>query len=192
MARKKNNKASKNDKQEEFYLIKVPVHLAFMYEEKDSLFFSNKYDMINFVKDKIDSYKEPVIVRTRNKTKTTVISTINYKELSIGDTPILLLTIEAFDTNVSGKYLEQEANRKVDITPNHKLGSDNNVFMIYPVIKGLSARRGSTESNVVTSASSAYRFRPAERNFRRVTTLKSKKVINYSRGLWIDIPIFYN
>ena len=183
MARKKNDKAGKNDKQEEFYLIKVPVHLAFMYEEKDSLFFSNKYDMINFVKDKIDSYKEPVIVRTRNKTKTTVISTINYKELSIGDTPILLLTIEAFDTNVSGKYLEQEANRKVDITPNHKLGSDNNVFMIYPVIKGLSA---SSHTCSFLMLSYETPFKDGD-DMTKLARLFIKKVLNFS-GANLKLP----
>lgn len=137
---KKKNKSSSSDNsgKTESYIIKVPVHLAFMYEEKDSLFFSNKLEMIQFVKDKIDNYKNPVKVKARNKTKTTVISAIRYEEIKIGDTPALLLTIGAFDTNVSGKYLEGDAVKKVDITPNHKIGSDNNLFLLYPVIKGLS------------------------------------------------------
>lgn len=56
----KKSSSSANSGKAESYIIKVPVHLAFMYEEKDSLFFSNKLEMIQFVKDKIDNYKNPV------------------------------------------------------------------------------------------------------------------------------------
>lgn len=135
---KRKKKGRQDSNKDESYLIKVPVHLAFMYEEKDSLFFSNKSDMIEFVKNKINSYHNPVTIKAKNKTKTTVISSIKYEEFVISDTPILLLTISAFDTNVSGKYLEGGVSNKVDITPQHRLGSDNNVFMIYPLIQGLS------------------------------------------------------
>lgn len=166
---------SDSDKNES-YLIKVPVHLAFMYEEKNSLFFSNKSGMIEFVKNKIDAYREPVVIRTRNKTKTTVISSIRYNEYNLNGTPFLLLTIGAFDTNVSGKYLEGNHNSKVDITPEHKLGSDNNVFMIYPVIKGLS-----TSSHTCSFLLLSYEtpFKDGD-DMTKLARLFIKKVLNFS------------
>ena len=74
---------SDSDKNES-YLIKVPVHLAFMYEEKNSLFFSNKSDMIEFVKNKIDAYREPVVIRTRNKLRLLL-----YPQLDITNTILM-------------------------------------------------------------------------------------------------------
>lgn len=93
-------------------------------------------DMIQMIKTRLDDFKSPISSSNRNKTKKTVVSNISYQDVQIGNVPALLLQISAFNTNMYDGYFE--ANEKIPITKDNKLGSENNFVLLYPRIKGLS------------------------------------------------------
>lgn len=95
------------------------------------------HDMIQMIKDKLSKFSTPISSSNRNKTKQTVINGITYQDITIENVPALLLRISAFNTNMYDGYFE--ANEKIQITKDNKIGSDTNFVLLYPRIKGLSA-----------------------------------------------------
>jgi hypothetical protein len=124
--------------QEKSYNIKIPVYTTTMLNQDVGLFENVSFqDMIQMIKKRLNNFKNPISSSNRNKTKKTVVSSISYKDIKIGDVPALLLQISAFNTNMYDGYFE--ANEKIPITKDNKLGSETNFVLLYPRIKGLSA-----------------------------------------------------
>lgn len=125
---------------EKSYYIKVPVYTTTMLDQNAGLFNNVSYqDMIQMIKKRLDDFKKPISSSNRNKTKKTVVSDITYQDSQIGNVPVLLIQISAFNTNMYDGYFE--ANEKIPITKENKLGSENNFVLLYPRIKGLSAEK---------------------------------------------------
>lgn len=121
------------------YNIKVPVFTTTMKDETEGLFGKITYsDMMEIVKNRIIAFKSEIGFENRNKTKRTVISKINFTEHILGETPCLLLQVSAFITNMYDGYFE--ANEKIQIQKDNKLGNENNFILIYPIIKGYDSR----------------------------------------------------
>lgn len=128
---------------EKSYNIKIPVFTTTMKDDTEGLFGKPTYsDMIVMVKNKINAFKTEVSFENRNKTKKTVISKINFTEYTLGGIPCLLLQISAFNTNFYDGYFE--ADEKIPIQRDNKLGNENNYLMLYPVIKGLDSQKYTT------------------------------------------------
>lgn len=122
---------------EKSYNIKIPVYTTTMLDQSAGLFDNvSLHDMVQMIKAKLDNFKHPISLSNRNKTKKTVISKIFYQDVQIGNAPALLLQISAFNTNMYDGYFE--ANEKIPITKENKLGSESNFVLLYPRIKGLS------------------------------------------------------
>lgn len=138
MSRKrKKSKAKKIVDKPKVYTIKMPVYTTIMMNEEEGLFGKTTYDeLIAFLKNKLSSFSTPIYTDNRNKTKKTVISKIDSKDVSIGDVPALLLQINAFNTNLYDGYFE--GNEKINFTRDNKIGSDSNYVLFYPRITGLS------------------------------------------------------
>lgn len=126
-------------KKEKSYNIKVPVFTTTMKDDTEGLFGKiSRADMIEVIKNKINAFKTEVSFENRNKTKKTVISEINFTEHTLGNIPCLLLQVSAFNTNFYDGYFE--ADEKIPIQRDNKLGNENNFVMLYPVIKGLNSQ----------------------------------------------------
>lgn len=109
-----------------------------MLDQTVGLFENVSYnDMIQMIKGKLSKFSTPISSSNRNKTKQTVINGITCHDITIEDVPALLLQISAFNTNMYDGYFE--ANEKIQITKDNKIGSDTNYVLLYPRIKGLSA-----------------------------------------------------
>ena len=129
---------AKKETKEKSYNIKVPVYTTTMLDQTVGLFENVSYnDMIQMIKGKLSKFSTPISSSNRNKTKQTVINGIAYHDITIEDVPALLLQISAFNTNMYDGYFE--ANEKIQITKDNKIGSDTNYVLLYPRIKGLSA-----------------------------------------------------
>lgn len=129
---------SKKEKQPKSYNIKVPVYTTTMLDQSVGLFDNVSYqDMIQMIKGKLSHFTTPISSSNRNKTKQTVINGITFQDIEIDGVPALLLQISAFNTNIYDGYFE--ANEKIQITKDNKIGRDSNYVLLYPRIKGLSA-----------------------------------------------------
>ena len=129
---------AKKETKEKSYNIKVPVYTTTMLDQTVGLFENVSYnDMIQMIKGKLSKFSTPISSSNRNKTKQTVINGITCHDITIEDVPALLLQISAFNTNMYDGYFE--ANEKIQITKDNKIGSDTNYVLLYPRIKGLSA-----------------------------------------------------
>ncbi len=127
------------NKKEKSYKIKVPVYSSELLENVKGLFGGHSYnDMINYLDDKLNNYtqKKPKLSRKkRNKVKEIEIQNIEKIEGFIGETPIRLFKISAYNTNLIDGYVETK--EKITLTKNDKLGSDTNFMLLYPKIIGL-------------------------------------------------------
>ena len=129
---------AKKETKEKSYNIKFPVYTTTMLDQTVGLFENVSYnDMIQMIKGKLSKFSTPISSSNRNKTKQTVINGITCHDITIEDVPALLLQISAFNTNMYDGYFE--ANEKIQITKDNKIGSDTNYVLLYPRIKGLSA-----------------------------------------------------
>ena len=118
------------------YCIKIPVYTTTMIDQSCGLFGNVTYqDMLQMVRKKIDDFRNPISTSNRNKTKKTVINRVSCQEVKIGDVPSLLLQISAFTTNIYDGYFE--ADTKIQIAKENKIGSDANYALLYPRIQGL-------------------------------------------------------
>ncbi len=122
------------------YLIKVPVYCTEMIvKEHGAIFGAVSYsEMIKYLKNKIENFKvskRPLEFENRNKTRKTVINEIDYTEHKSGEIDSLLLRISAYGTNLYDGYLE--ADEKINFKRSHKVGSDTNFALVYPVITGI-------------------------------------------------------
>ncbi|MCD8418810.1 hypothetical protein J2Q11_13870 [Tenacibaculum finnmarkense genomovar finnmarkense] len=126
-------------KKEKSYKIKVPVYSSELLENVKGLFGGHSYnDMINYLDDKLNNYtqKKPKLSRKkRNKVKEIEIQNIEKIEGFIGEIPIRLFKISAYNTNLIDGYVETK--EKITLTKNDKLGSDTNFMLLYPKIIGL-------------------------------------------------------
>jgi hypothetical protein len=126
-------------KKEKSYVIKVPVYTTEMIENAHDMFGGISYeDMLNFLRKKINSFKEnkgSIDFENRNKTRRTVINGIDFSEHKAGETSGILMQISAYSTNLYDGYLEAE--EKINFKKDYKIGSETNFVMIYPVIKGI-------------------------------------------------------
>lgn len=128
---------AKKENPEKSYNIKVPVYTTTMLDQNVGLFENVSYqEMILMAKERISKFKSPISSSSRNKTKKTVVSNVKCHDINIGDVPSLLLQVSAFTTNMYDGYFEAE--EKITITKENKLGSDSNFILLYPRIKGLS------------------------------------------------------
>lgn len=126
-----------NEKQEKehSYLIKMPVYTTLETENQNGLFGMTKYsDMIDFIKSCIDNYIGSIEYNSKDKTKKIVIDKIAYMDVMVGEIPSLLLQISAYKTNIQDGYFE--ADEKIKISKDNKLGNENNFVMLYPRIVG--------------------------------------------------------
>ena len=129
------------------YCIKIPVYTTTMIDQSCGLFGNVTYqDMLQMVRKKIDDFRNPISTSNRNKTKKTVINRVSYQEVKIGDVPSLLLQISAFTTNIYDGYFE--ADTKIQIAKENKIGSDANYALLYPRIQGLTQETDSIGPNV--------------------------------------------
>ncbi|RTZ09850.1 hypothetical protein EKM05_05975 [Flavobacterium sp. GSP27] len=124
------------------YDIKVPVYTTEVFEKPNDFFggISVKH-MKTFIDTKIEEFsnaKIPLSFENRNKTKKTVISDIIVHKNSI-DNNAILLQVSAYSTNLYDGYLETE--EKIPFEKSHKIGSDTNFVMLYPIIKGIDSAK---------------------------------------------------
>jgi hypothetical protein len=126
-------------KKEKSYKIKVPVYSSELLENVKGLFGGHSYDdMINYLDKKLDNYtqtKPKLSRKKRNKVKEIEIQNIEKIEGFIGEIPIRLFKISAYNTNLIDGYVETK--EKITLTKNDKLGSDTNFMLLYPRIIGL-------------------------------------------------------
>jgi hypothetical protein len=120
------------------YDIKVPVFTTEVFEKAKDMFGGVSYEhMTTFINKKLEVFsnaKTPLAFENRNKTKKTVINEVKiHKNDSDGNA--ILLQISAYSTNHYDGYLEAE--EKIAFKKNHKIGSDTNFIMLYPIIKGV-------------------------------------------------------
>lgn len=136
MSRKKKKNSNESLLTVREYEIKIPVFVTQIIENTgDELFPITYEDLIKVVKDKVSNFNEPISKVPKNKTKTSVIQSVTYSDIKIGDTPSLLLQVSAYNTNFYDGYLESE--EKVQLSKNSKIGNDNNFIIVYPKITGL-------------------------------------------------------
>ena len=124
---------------EKSYVIKVPVYTTEMVEKESPLFGENYHGLVRAVQKKVEEYVGGLSIENKNKTYKTVINNIDASEHKIGDIPCLLLKISAYTTNLQDGYFE--AAERFQFEKENKIGSDNNYFLIYPVIIGLESHR---------------------------------------------------
>ena len=126
-------------KKEKSYKIKVPVYSSELLENVKGLFGGHSYeDMINYLDKKLDNYtqtKPKLSRKKRNKVKEIEIQDIEKIKGFIGEIPIRLFKISAYNTNLIDGYVETK--EKITLTKNDKLGSDTNFMLLYPRIIGL-------------------------------------------------------
>lgn len=125
-------------KKAKVYDIKVPVYTTEIFEKANDMFGGVTIShMTTYIKNKIEDYgknKYSLAFDNRNKTKKTVIKEIKTHSNDL-DKDALLIQVSAYSTNLYDGYLE--ADEKIKFEKNHKVGSDTNFIMIYPVIKGI-------------------------------------------------------
>jgi hypothetical protein len=134
----------KNEIKEKEYNIKVPVFLT---DEKESdenidLFGSTMYSqMINIVKEQIDTYNKGEIVHVtsdkRSKTSITGVNKIDYTEYKIKGSDCLLLQVTAYRTKLYDGYYQGEDKNIVVFKENGKLCSDTHFMLLYPKLSGI-------------------------------------------------------
>lgn len=120
------------------YDIKVPVFTTEIFEKPKDMFGGISYEHMNsFIEKKIEQFSQnsnQLTYENRNKTKKTVINDIktHYCET---DAKAVLLQVTAYSTNHYDGYLEAE--EKIPFKKNHKIGSETNFIMLYPIITGI-------------------------------------------------------
>lgn len=129
---------AKKEKKPKFYDIKIPVYTTEIFEKANDMFGGISLEHMNtYITKKIKNYSNNQYLlsfENRNKTKRTVIKEIKTHK-NDSDPNALLIQVTAYSTNLYDGYLEAE--EKIKFKKNHKLGSETNFIMIYPVIKGI-------------------------------------------------------
>jgi hypothetical protein len=120
------------------YDIKVPVFTTEIFEKPHDIFGGISVEhMKTFIIKKINDYNEKqelLSFENRNKTKKTLVSEIKH-HTNESITDAILLQVSAYSTNHYDGYLE--ASEKIPFEKTHKIGSDTNFIMIYPIVKGI-------------------------------------------------------
>ncbi len=120
------------------YAIKVPVYTSEPFDRPNDLFGVTHEHMIKWAINKIDLYKKnptKISRNKRNKVQKKEIDTVSYFRNKIGDVPVLLIKISAYNTNLYDGYVE--IGEKITLQHDNKLGSDNNFLLLYPHIIGI-------------------------------------------------------
>ena len=120
------------------YCISVPV-LTTQKKIDDNGFLQHVTfdDMLVLMENKIKEYIPCSIKFSREgKSKKTVVSMISCSRVKL-DRDALLVRVSAFETNNIDGYFEKDVGSRVDFKSNYKVGSSNNIFMLYPQIDGV-------------------------------------------------------
>ncbi len=130
---------AKSEPKPKTYTIKIPVYTSEQVVKAVDLFggVTHKH-MLDFAIKKISDYNNQEIKITsdkRNKTKKKEIDTVQYTKHNIGNIPVLLLKISAYNTNLLDGYVVTD--KRVEFNPKDRIGSDNNFMMLYPNIVGI-------------------------------------------------------
>lgn len=126
---------------EKQHRIKVPVFTSKFLErtEKNDMFSGLNYSgMLSSIRNKINYYnRSPDKIKSiiPNTTKERVIENIVFSEHNLGEIPIFLITVNAYETNLNDVYVEYVA-EKIQLEKDNKVGSEHNVFILYPEIIG--------------------------------------------------------
>lgn len=130
---------NKSESKAKTYTIKIPVFTSELIKKANDMFGGiTRKHMIDFAVKKIEDYNNQGVKITsdkRNKTQKKEIDKVLITQHQIGDIPVLLLKISAYNTNLLDGYVETD--KKIDFAPNDKIGSDNNFMMLYPQIAGI-------------------------------------------------------
>lgn len=133
----------KNTNKEHVNIIRIPVFMTKYTEDSRNLFEVSKSDMIESVCLKIRegniSKTNKIIVENSSKTYTQEIVRIETYNQNIGDVPTVLLKISAHKTNIDDGYIDVsevsgDASKKILVTKNIKIGSDNHFVLMYPMV----------------------------------------------------------
>jgi len=129
----------KEDLKLKSYAIKVPVYTSEPIVKPLDLFGGITYEhMVQYIVKKIDDYKvltTKISRNKRNKVQKKEIDDVIHISCNIGEVPALLIKVSAYNTNLFDGYVEID--KKIELKQNNKLGSDNNFFLLYPVIRGI-------------------------------------------------------
>jgi len=129
-------------KKNKTYDIKVPVYTTETFEKAKDMFGGVSHEHMNsFIKNKIEIFSKnntSHAFNNRNKTKETVISDIIVHQ-NDQNKDAILLQVSAYSTNLYDGFLETE--EKISFERNHKIGSDTNFIMIFPIIKGIDSNK---------------------------------------------------
>lgn len=125
----------------EMHKIKVPVFTSKFIEksEKNEMFSGLHYSgLLSSIRNKINLYNSnPGKIKSSipNTTKDRVIEKVSYSEHTLGEVPILVISVNAYETNLNDVYVEY-TDEKIQLEKDNKVGSEHNVFILYPEIIG--------------------------------------------------------
>lgn len=126
--------------EEKSYLIKVPVYTSERKVDTKGVFGQTYNGMTSYIKEKVRVFNTEIGELTRSnrtKIKTTKIDSIEFIGVKIGEIESSLLKISAYTTNHTDGFVETE--EKFQLKENHKVGSDTNFVLLYPIITGISS-----------------------------------------------------
>jgi hypothetical protein len=121
--------------------IKVPIYTSVFHEDHypNQMFGGYTYrEQKQLVIDKIDLYNRKPTKESfsiPNTLKKRVIDSIKYEVFNLGEIPVILLSISAYETNLNDVYVE--LNEKIALDKKNKVGSDHNIMILYPEIHGI-------------------------------------------------------
>lgn len=115
--------------------IKVPVFVTRPQPISDDQMFGGDYEsMIQNAIDLIDNFKG-LRKKKKNKTRESVIDSIECTRYPVLNRPALLLQVKAYDTNLNDGYFETDT--RIEIGSEGKIGCDNNFILLFPQIEGV-------------------------------------------------------
>lgn len=119
--------------------VKVPVYTTEVIENPNDLFGGMQYsNMIDYAKKKIEDFNsvgQSIRIGKSDKTIITEISNVTYKEFSLSEIPYLLIRLSAYELNDNDRTVI--TNEKIKLSPNDKVGHENNFFILFPSINGI-------------------------------------------------------
>lgn len=118
-------------------IIKVPVFVTNpLVINEDEMFGGDYESMIQNAINLINNFSV-LIKRTKDKTRETIITGIDYTECNVLGRPSLLMQVKVYDTNLNDGYFE--ADERIEIGSKGKIGTDNNYILLYPQVEGVNA-----------------------------------------------------
>lgn len=119
--------------------ILVPIFTSEIIDSPDPLFQNITYGQIaSSITRRIATYnasKEKRSSKIYSTLKERVIEKIEVTEHKLGEHPILLLRITAYETNLKDVFVETL--ERIHLESRNKVGSENNIVLLYPEILGM-------------------------------------------------------